>query len=243
MCGSKYVQSDTTGVWKTLKDDVLSGKPVLFSGTPCQVEAVYHFFDREHDNLYLCDFVCHGVPSPLFWKEYMAYMERKYRAKITAFDFRDKKEHTWESHFEKITFGEKTIYSRRYTNIFYSNDCLRRSCYECPYTDTDRVSDFTIADYWGIDDVAPEFNDQKGVSLLLLRGEKAVKAFKDIWEGLIAIDTATVPPTHFNLKRPTSMPKTRAAFWNDYKKHGFGFVSRKYGRYDFVRRIKYKWID
>ena len=243
MCGSKYVQSDTTEVWKTLKDDVQSGKPVLFSGTPCQVEAVYHFFNRDYDNLYLCDCVCHGVPSPLLWKEYMAYLERKYRAKITAFEFRDKKEHTWESHIEKIDFGERTIYSRRYTNIFCSNNCLRRSCYECRYTNMDRISDFTIADYWGIDDVAPEFNDQKGVSLLLLRGEKAVKIFNDIQEDLILIDTILSPPKHYNLKRPTSMPETRTAFWNDYKNHGFGFVSRKYGRYDFVRRLKYKWID
>ena len=173
----------------------------------------------------------------------MAYMERKFRSKITAFEFRDKKEHTWESHVEKIAFGERTIYSRRYTNIFYSNNCLRRSCYECQYTNMDRVSDFTIADYWGSDDGAPEFNDQKGVSLLLLRGEKAVKFFKDIQEDLIVIDTILSPPKHYNLKRPTSMPQTRTAFWNDYKKHGFGFVSRKYGRYDFVRRIKYKWID
>lgn len=243
MCGSKYVQSDTTRIWKTLKNDVQSGKPVLFSGTPCQVEAVYHFFDRHYDNLYLCDFVCHGVPSPILWKKYMAYMERKYKSKITAFDFRDKKEHTWESHVEKIVFGEKTIYSRRYTNIFSSNNCLRRSCYECPYTNTDRVSDFTIADYWGIDDVASGFNDHKGVSLILLRGDNALKIFTDIKSDIIMIDTTANPAEHYNLRRPTLMPENRVAFWNDYRMHGFGFVSRKYGGYDFVRRIKYKLID
>lgn len=107
----------------------------------------------------------------------------------------------------------------------------------------DRVSDFTIADYWGIDDVVPGFNDQKGVSMLLLRGEKAAKIFKDILADLIVADTIANPPKHYNLQRPTTMPKTRTAFWDDYRKHGFGFVSRKYGRYDFARRIKYKWID
>ncbi len=243
MCGSKYVQSETQDIWKSFKEDVLSGRPVLFSGTPCQVAAASWFIEGQHENLYLCDFVCHGVPSQKLWRDYLSYMERKYRDKITAFDFRDKQDHTWESHVEKLSFGNKTVWSRRYTNIFYSNNCLRRCCYQCPYTKMDRISDFTLGDYWGIDEDAPDFNDGKGVSLLLVRGKKGEALFDCIREDLNILDTSAMQPMHYNLKRPTSMPDSYYEFWKDYHMHGFGYISAKYGGYDLLRRIKYKLVD
>lgn len=243
MRGSKYVQSETKNIWKSFKEDVFSGRPVLFSGTPCQVAAASRLIEGEHENLFLCDFLCHGVPSQKIWRDYLSYMERKYRKKITAFEFRDKQDHTWESHVEKISFGSKTIWSRRYANIFSSNNCLRRCCYQCPYTKMDRVSDFTLGDYWGIDEVVPDFNDGKGISLLLVRGEKGEKLFDCVKAELNVSDTSAMPPIHYNLKRPTAMPDSYSAFWEDYHSYGFGYVSSKYGRYDLLRRIKYKIID
>lgn len=243
MCGSKYVQSDTFGIWKTLRQDVESGRPVLFSGTPCQVEAVYHFLGREYENLYLCDFVCHGVPGPGFWQSYLAFMEKKYKRKLTAFEFRDKVNHPWEGHVEKLTFGEKTVYSKRFAGLFAKNYCLRRSCYQCPYTTMDRVADFTIGDYWGLGAVAPDFLDPKGVSLLLVRGEKGATLFDGIKEKLDVLDTSATPPTHYNLKRPTGKPQAHSAFWSDYQKHGYGYVSKKYGGYTLLKSIKRKLID
>ncbi|MBQ7111388.1 MAG: Coenzyme F420 hydrogenase/dehydrogenase, beta subunit C-terminal domain [Thermoguttaceae bacterium] len=244
MRGSKYVQSDTTRIWEAFKRDVADGRPVLFTGSPCQTQAARLIIGGERDNVYLCDFVCHGVPSPILWRDYISFMEKKYRRTLAAFDFRDKREHSWESHVEGLTFvDQKTVYSRRYTNLFYSNECLRESCYACPYTTSERTSDFTIADYWGIDSVAAEFNDSKGVSLLLVRGERGEKALDAVKERLDLIDTSHTPPPHNNLQRSTSRPETRDAFWEDYRKYGFKYVSVKYGRYDALRKIKYKIFD
>ncbi len=243
MCGSKYVQSDTTGIWEQLKADVVSGKPVLFTGTPCQIEAAYRWLGKEYENLYLCDFICHGVPSPGFWADYLTYIEKKYKRKLTAYHFRDKQNHPWESHVEKLSFGNKTVYTKRYAGIFAANYSLRSSCYQCPYTTPDRVSDFTIADYWGLNDVAPEFNDQKGVSLILVRGAKGAALFDQIKENLNYLDTGATPPSHYNLKRPTGKPGARAAFWADYRQYGFEYVSKKYGGYDTLHRIKRKIFE
>ncbi len=243
MCGSKYVQSDTTKLWEQLFADVKSGRMVLFSGTPCQVAAVYYALGREYDNLYLCDFVCHGVPGPLFWKDYIAFMEAKYKGTVTAFEFRDKRNHSWESHVEELVFDNRVVYSKRYTNLFYTNECLRKSCYTCPYATMDRLSDFTIGDYWGIDEAAPEFNDHKGVSLVLIRNEKARCLFDEVKETLEILDTAATPPIHSGLRKPTAFPPSRQSFWEDYRKKGFGYVSRKYGGYDILRTIKRKLVD
>lgn len=244
MCGSKYVQSNTLEIWEQLKEDVLSGRLVLFTGTPCQVEAANQYIGKNYENLYLCDFVCHGVPSPKLFESYLSFMQNKFGGKIIGFDFRDKREHTWASHVEKTVFEEnRIIYSRRYTNIFYSNNCLRRSCYKCRYTSPDRASDFTIADYWGIDKTAPEFDDGKGISALLIRGEKAKMVLNSVMNEIEIVDTSKYPLPHYNLKRPTAMPETHDKFFEDMKKHGFGFVSSKYGGYDFLRKLRYKIKD
>ena len=107
----------------------------------------------------------------------------------------------------------------------------------------ERVSDFTIGDYWGIDKAAPEFNDSRGISLVLVRGKKGTELFDAIKSKIDFIDTSSVPPEHYNLKRPTAMPDTYYDFWSDYHKYGFEYVSKKYGQYDLARRIKHKIVD
>lgn len=244
MCGSKYVQSDTCGVYETIAQDLKAGREVLFCGTPCQVAAVSRIFDRKkYSGLFLCDFVCHGVPSPGFWMDYVNWLEKKYKAPVDEIEFRDKQDHSWESHVERIKIGGKNHYSRRYTNVFYSNTCLRDSCFSCEYTTAERVSDITIGDYWGIDDVAPEFNDHKGISLVMLRTEKAAALFEQCKHELDVIDTSSHELVHYNLKRPTARPADRDRFWHDYEVRGFGYATAKYGRYDFVHRIKYRLFD
>jgi len=242
MRGSKYVQSDMTGVYAQMEEDLRSGRAVLFSGTPCQCAAVYNVFPTA-ENLYLCDFLCHGVPSQKLWGDYLNWTAKKYRAKVLAAEFRDKREHPWESHVESVSLENKTVYSRRYANLFCQNAALRPSCYACRYTRPDRVSDFTLADYWGIDEVKPEFNDGKGISLLMLRTEKAQKLFEDATQELELFDAMPYEPKHYNLKRPTACPENRESFWHDYESHGFAYVSAKYGGYDVLRRIKNKLVE
>lgn len=103
--GSKYVQSDLTGVFRSVKEDLKKGLTVLFSGTPCQTAGLNSFVGKKlRENLVLIDIVCHGVPGPYVWREYLAYLERKHGAKISSVDFRDKRKFGWKAHNETVTF-------------------------------------------------------------------------------------------------------------------------------------------
>lgn len=243
MCGSKYVESDINNILPLIESDLSTGKTVLFSGTPCQSEAIARLFRKKYANLILCDFICHGVPSQKLWSDYLKWAKRKYNDEVSAVDFRDKSMHSWSSHVEKIILSKRVVYSRRYANLFYANQCLRPSCYICPYATPIRSSDFSLGDFWGIGNVNPSFNDEKGVSLLMLRTKVAEELFLEIKDTLETFETTMDRIKHYNLKRPTSRPIDREAFWTDYRKHGFGYVSRKYGGYDFLRKIKMKLVD
>lgn len=241
--GSKYVQSNIIEVLPQLERDLKDGFDVLFTGSPCQCAAVLRAFpEHKYPKLILCEFLCHGVPSKKLLGDYLAWVEKKHKMKVLEFEFRDKETHAWESHVERIKLSEKTIYSRRYANLFCENQCLRPSCYACPYAQRKRVSDFVIGDYWEIDKVAPSFNDRCGISVVFVNGSHAEELFKITEPTIDFINTSETPPTHYNLERPTERPDNREQFWEDYDK-GFTYISRKYGGYDFLRKMRYKLVD
>lgn len=175
--GSKYVQSDLDGIFRQVKEDLKQGNTVLFSGTPCQTAGLNSYIGKKlRENLVLVDIVCHGVPSPYIWRDYLAYVENKYKSKVVKVDFRDKSRIGWSGHIESFVFdnGNK-IESKIYTDLFYQHIMLRPSCGYCHYTNFNRPSDFTIADYWGWERINPNFNkDDKGVSLVLINTRKGV---------------------------------------------------------------------
>lgn len=103
--GSKYVQSDLRGVFRQVKQDLKGGLQVLFSGTPCQTAGLNSFIGRKlRTNLILVDIVCHGVPSPYLWRDYLAYIEKKHGDKIAWVNFRDKELFGWAAHRETFKF-------------------------------------------------------------------------------------------------------------------------------------------
>lgn len=103
--GSKYVQSDLTGVFKQVKQDLREGHTVLFSGTPCQTSGLASYIGKRlRENLFLVDIVCHGVPSPYMWRDYLAYLERKQGSPICWVNFRDKQMYGWGAHHETFKF-------------------------------------------------------------------------------------------------------------------------------------------
>lgn len=103
--GSKYVQSDLNGVFKQVKQDLKNGMIVLFSGTPCQTAGLSSFIGKKlRENLYLVDIVCHGVPSPYIWRDYLNYLEEKQGDEIVWVDFRDKQQFGWAAHRETFKF-------------------------------------------------------------------------------------------------------------------------------------------
>lgn len=112
--GSKYVQSDLSGVFKQIKKDLKDGLIVLFSGTPCQTAGLNSYIGKKlRENLYLVDIVCHGVPSPYIWRDYLLYLEKKENSIITWVNFRDKQQFGWKSHHETFKFvkgGGNVVY-------------------------------------------------------------------------------------------------------------------------------------
>lgn len=171
--GSKYVQSDLDGIFRQVKEDLKQGNTVLFSGTPCQTAGLNSYIGNKlRENLVLVDIVCHGVPGPYMWRDYLDYLEKKQGSKICWVNFRDKQEYGWAAHKETFKFvkGEGKM---SFTYLFYQNIMFRHSCGKCHFANTQRPSDITIADFWGWEKTDPEFNkDNKGVSLVLVNTEK-----------------------------------------------------------------------
>lgn len=237
--GSKYVQSDLTDIFRSVKKDLADGFPVLFSGTPCQTSGLHSFLGKkEWENLYLCDIVCHGVPSPKVWADYLEYVETKENRLIEKVNFRDK-ERGWKAHFESFVFqGGKKIITRTFTDLFYKHLILRPSCSSCKFTNTRRPSDITIADFWGWEKAVPGFNDDDlGCSLVFVNTPKGDQLFKHILPEIHAIQTDLAHCMQPNLEHPSVFSPKYDSFWEDYQRKGFDFVVKKYGDKGFSHKI------
>lgn len=231
--GSKYVQSDMNDMILKIKEDLEHNKFVLFSGTPCQTAGVASAIPKKmQDKLYLCDLLCHGVPSNKVYEDYLEYLQAKENKKIKEFIFRDKS-FGWSSHYETIIFEDDTKITNEYfRNLFYRHNILRKSCFKCNYSNVNRPSDITIADFWGVDEIEPDFYDEIGVSLILINTDKG----KEIFENL-KMDVEYVECTIDNcikyactLTNPCEIPETRDEFWKDYKVSSFEQILEKYAK-------------
>lgn len=180
--GSKYVSSFLGDIFHQVFKQLQSGRLVLFSGTPCQVEGLLAFLNRPYNNLLTVDFVCHGVPSAKVWKEYLKYQEQKARSKVQFVSFRNK-DTGWKNFSMKIGFADGFVYSAPmredpYLHAFLDNLCLRLSCHDCSFKGANRNSDITLADFWGIQDIMPEEDDDMGTSLVFVQSEKGQNILK-----------------------------------------------------------------
>ena len=226
--GSKYVQSSVGKCYENARDDLKLGKQVLFSGTGCQIAGLKSYLGSIPDNLLTMDLVCHGVPSPAVWKSFLKWMENKYHGKISSVNFRDKR-YGWMAHFETVIIDGRIRVADYYRAIFYKHFSLRPSCFNCPYANTGRGSDITIADAWGVDRRHSSFNDDKGVSLVLLNTDKGLSYFERAKKGLEIIEVDLNEFMQPNLQTPSKAPIDRVDFWRDFTQSGFSFVSQKYG--------------
>ena len=226
--GSKYVQSDLTGVFRSVKDDLKNGLTVLFSGTPCQTAGLNSFVGKRlRENLVLIDIVCHGVPGPYVWREYLAYLEKKHGAKICRIDFRDKVKFGWKAHNETVTFeGGKMSY----THLFYQHIMFRHSCGVCHDTNLQRPSDITLADFWGWEKTDPTLNaDDKGYSLVLCNTEKGRQLFEAVKDRMNTRPVDMTKAMQPNLEHPSEIHPKRMAFEKSFGKYGFEKTMKRFG--------------
>ena len=230
--GSKYVQSDLRDIFPQIKEDLKQGLTVLFSGTPCQTAGLASFIGKRlREKLILVDIVCHGVPAPYIWRDYLAYLEKKYKQPIVEVNFRDKSRIGWSGHIESFVFqdGNKREFNT-YTHLFHRHIMLRPSCSKCYYTNFNRPSDLTLADYWGWQKLSPTFNaDNKGCSLLLVNTEKGMNIFKKKKNELNFITTTQALCVQPNLKYPSLFDNKWINFEKQYREKGFISIAKRYG--------------
>lgn len=242
--GSKYVQSDLGNVFCQIKEDLKNGLTVLFSGTPCQTAGLKEFIGkRQRPSLVLVDIVCHGVPSPYIWRDYLFYIEKKYHENIVKVNFRDKSI-GWTGHQESFVFESgKKILKKTYTDLFYKHIMLRPSCGTCKYTNTVRPSDITLADYWGWQKVDPNFNlDNKGCSLVFINTEKGQSIWNKINMNLNYLQTDLSKCMQPNLENPSVLSKHSDCFEKKFLEKDFEHAARRYGdigwRYKLAQQKK-----
>ncbi len=240
--GSKYVQSDIDGIFHQVKIDLSNGKLVLFSGTPCQVEGLNLFLQKPFANLITCDIICHCVPSPKVFADYIAYLQEKYKSCITEINMKDKTL-GWGRQSLRIRFenGEdlfNTPDSNLWNNLFYSRLISRPSCYECRFTNVNRPGDLTIGDFWGIEKTHPELYDKKGVSLIYVNTQKGKDVMENISGTLKLTECRLEESIQDNLERPITNNPKRELFWYDYHHSSLEKIVPKYFRNN--RNIMFK---
>lgn len=220
--GSKYVQSDTCDTFSECEKFLKQGKLVLYSGLGCQIHGLISYLKLKKTDtakLITCDIVCHGAPSPKLWRQYIDMWDSLNKFKVVGVDFRNKTLSGWRAHYESLLLDNNTVVNAdRWTYMFSAQVMFRESCYNCKYTTPNRRTDFTIADFWGIEKNVPEFDDNKGVSLVLVRTEKAKKVFKQL-TNINYVKTELENSLQPNLIHPSYKGKEYDRFWNGYKKN------------------------
>lgn len=253
--GSKYVQSSIGFAYKEAKQYLLQGRKVLFSGTPCQIDALKGFLKKDYDNLILVDVICHGVPSQRMFNEYVDLLEDKTKITIDDLNFRDKKK-GWDIFYLNISNSNKNkdIFWElsSYYKLFIKGCIYRENCYSCKYADQKRISDITIGDYWGVREQHPElFKDDKwfeysyeGISCVMVNNEKGQSVVDSI-SGRVELLPTTyekVSADNGQLKHPTLCPKEREAVLDLYNENGFSAVDKAFIEYEGknLQRVKVK---
>ena len=246
--GSKYVQSSIEDSFKECKKFLEDGRFVLFSASPCQISALKSFLKKDYQNLLTIDFVCHGVPNKKLLSSYIKYQEIQAGSEIRRLAFRQKT-NGWKQFSVELDFANGITYCQPQTKdiwmlTFNKNIMLRKSCYTCPYKTKARISDVTLADLWGIGRVAPELDDDKGTSLMLIQSEKARSIFEKLKQEAIykKIDFDAIEDC--NSFHQTELHLNRDNFIEICLKKGFNVAYEKYVAekgpiliYRFVRRI------
>lgn len=239
--GSKYIQSNVGNTYNDAEELLKQGTIVLFSGTPCQIAGLKNNLRHDYENLFTVDLICHGVPSGRVFKDYIRYLSNQLGHKVYDIKFRCKKT-SWiffniavNSHVEKktgrLTYEyEGAYYSDPFIRAFLRDNILRPSCYQCKYTSTSRVADFTIADWWGYK--AENENDKdfekKGVSLIFCNTNKACEIIPYLQLELRNRTAESAKHTNVSLTHPFAMPESRGEFWVDYNDFGFDKILKKY---------------
>lgn len=244
---SKYLQSNTQDIYSIIKSDIKNGVITLFSGTPCQCNAVRNYIG-ESEFLITIEVVCHGVPSQDLFDKCIEWEEKKNKCKIKNFQFRSKYKNALHpqafSYLCQVNSRQKIVNGLHYQFPFYFGFqkyiTLRPSCYECKWARPERCADITLGDFWGIENYSPGQNAKDGISQVIINTPKGDKLFKElvskdlIWDETFPIEVAL--KNNGCLNSPTKLKPERAAFFYALNSQPFEDVANTY------LKSKRQWI-
>ena len=236
MRGSKYVSSYAGDVFPEIKKYLTEGRSVLFAGLACQNAGLKSYLQEEYENLYSVDFLCGGTPSPLAFREYLKTIcDDNY--KELNLKFRDKTQKGWGVHIS-FNSNHKNFHQQPYINSYfrsyYEKMFHRRCCFDCRYKYTDRTTDITIGDFWGIQKYHSGLDIKKGVSVFFINSEKGQHIFNNIKDKLYFIPSNIKNASDENalsLRRDPSnkgikISAERGHIFNDLKKNGWNGIKK-----------------
>lgn len=233
-----YVQSDLKNTFREILNFLKKGTLVLFVGTPCQVEGLKLFLRQDYNNLLTVDIICHGVPSPGVFRQFIGFLKTK--GILEDFKFRDKL-HGWSGyHVSAIIGGKKYINSgwlKSFNCLFSHNLINRKACSSCKFANYNRSGDISIGDFWGIENVDKSFKDNLGVSLVIVNTKKGLELFEHL-----EIDDfkeySKENTTQTSLKKPSSMNLRRDDAFAIFGDKGYAALAEKYGEYNLNGFLK-----
>ena len=244
---SKYLQSNTDKIYKKVKKSLSEGKTVLFSGTPCQVKALYTFLgESKTDRLLTIDVVCHGVPSQMLFDDYIDDFQRK-NGKIENSTFRAKrKAKNGMKWFFSFTIKEKNHFRNwpedSYNYYYMMGKIYRDSCYSCPFASINRVSDITLCDYWSWEKYhGNDFDLMECVSGILINTSAGALIFENIRDSIVCVHTKLEDIVRHNgcLDMPTNKPADRDRILSDWKEKGYCYIDALFRKTHRIQRVKY----
>lgn len=242
--GSKYVQSEIGNTYQCAKRELEKGRPVLFSGTPCQIAGLKGYLKKDYESLYTIEVICHGVPSPALWKRYISYIRKKLKSPISQVIFRDKSSlggrlmmciKVSDGKVYKAYEEEDPFYC-----FFLKNYCLRPSCYYCHLKKERHAADITIGDFWGGSKVVPGFGEEGDISLILFHSDKGMRMFDLVKESMEIRWTEYEQAVSYNSAYTESVlcPKERDSFFIDLGNVSFTEMVKKYRKLSAKMKLR-----
>lgn len=240
--GSKYFQSDISGVYKDIERFLKCnmGRKLLFIGTPCQCAAIKNYLKVKRiaiDNLFCVDIICHGVGSNQIWNDFVKDIERKNNDKIVKITFKDKRR-GWLLPYA-VAYGSsgKEYDLCDYMTLYNKHLIMRDECHACSFASIKRVGDITVGDFWNVQKVCKSFYNTNGVSCVLCNTEKGNSLFLSIREKIDTVSLSVMDCIQPNMQHPTPDNELSDVFWNEYQSRGFTYVRKKYASKIWIDRV------
>ena len=245
---SKYLQSNMNGFYNQVKQLLMANEQVLVCGTPCQMTALRSFLRKDYENLIIVDFICRGINSPKVWQKYLDSFEERYGSKVVYCKAKSK-EYGWRNLTQKVILANgKHCYETKDQSNFtkgylQTGVYCRPSCYDCKFKGYPRISDITLADFWGIENVDQSMEKDLGTSLVMINSKKGQNYFEKIKPRInyVPVSFESIEAGNQALKKPLQSPKVdRKKFFEDLQSMTFLNIADKYVAAENKKSLKFQ---